>query len=110
VEQVFPEPPLFDFFMKILVGCSQDADVRIDRARSAQTLEFSGLEHTQQLDLNCRADFADFVEEKCPAIRKFEAAFLAGVSTSESALLVSKQFGFQQRVRQGGAANFDQRF
>ena len=61
---------------QILVRGGEDADVHVDGLRSADALEAPFLEHAQQLSLNRRRQVADFVEEKCSAMRQLDFADL----------------------------------
>ena len=57
-------------------------------------------EKSQQLDLDRRVNFADFVQEQRAALRLLKPPDAPFVSAGERALLVAEQFALQQRRRQ----------
>ena len=109
IEQVFAEPLADDRRFEILVGRRDQADVGLNRLRSAEPLELARLQHAQQLDLRRQIQLADFVEEQRAAFGQLEAALLRRVRTGERALLVTEQLRLDQIVRQRGAAHLDER-
>src|SRR5215831_1109841 len=96
IEKVLTKTPFFHFAVKILIGSRDDPDVRIDRSRSAETLEFTVLQDAQQLDLDGRRDFTDFVEEKGTAIGQLESSFFAGIGARKCTFFIAEQFRFEQ--------------
>src|SRR5215831_17075718 len=96
IEKVLTKTPFFHFAMKILIGSRDNADVRIDRSRSAEPLEFAVLQDAQQLDLNRRRDFTDFVEEKGTAIGQLESSFFTSIGAGKCTFFIAEQFRFEQ--------------
>src|SRR4030095_14087895 len=82
-----------------------DADVDLQGARSAQTLEFPLLQHSQDLRLRDQREVGDLVEEERAAVGQLEAAFLAPGGARERALLVPEQLGLEQRFRERRAVD-----
>src|SRR5258708_14648170 len=54
-------------------------------------------------------DFADFVEEKCAAIRQFKAALAPIRGSGKSALFVPEKLALDQVLGNGRTVNFDVR-
>ena len=61
------------------------------------------------LRLELERQLADLVEEDGAAVRQLEAADLAGVRAGEGAALVAEQLALDQRRRQRGAVDDDER-
>ena len=68
------------------------------------------LEHAQQLGLQQRREFADFVEEERAAVGRFEQALLHLLGVGEGAFFVAEEFGFHQRLGNGRAVDGDEGF
>ena len=83
----------------------------IDRNGSvaAQALDLSFLESAQQLGLQIERKFADFVQEECPLVCKFEAAHFARDGPGKRTFLVAEQFAFDQPGGNGSAIDLDER-
>src|SRR5262249_36790031 len=75
----------------------------------ADFLQLSGLHEAQQQTLHPQRHFADLVEKDAPAVRHLELALLVAVGPGEAALDVPEQLGFEQRLRQAGAVDRDER-
>ena len=75
---------------------------------ASQPLEFSFLEHTQQLGLKLQRNIADLVEEYRTAVRQLEAADALCNGASERAFLVSEQLAFEQACRYSRAVELDE--
>ena len=86
-----------------------DAHVDLHRLAGADALERHLLKHAQQLGLHVETDVADLVEKQRAAVGRLEAAHLVADGVGERPLDVAKQFAFQQRRRQGGAMDLDER-
>src|SRR6185369_8434202 len=63
----------------------------------------------QQLGLQPRRHFADFIEQDCAFIAEFELSWLGMVCSSESACFVAEQFTLEQIRRHCGAVHFEKR-
>jgi hypothetical protein len=48
-----------------------DADIHLDRIRSADALELVLLKHAEKFDLNIERNFADLIQENCPPRETF---------------------------------------
>ena len=66
-------------------------------------------EHAQELGLAAAAEVADFVEEQRTAAGQLELAGPRLVGVGEGALLVTKEFAFQERLGNRGAVDRDER-
>src|ERR1700751_688526 len=91
------------------MGCRNQPDVDAMRPATSQTLELLFLQDPQQLRLQRQGQISNFVQEKGPCVGHFEAANFLRDSPRESALLVSKEFAFQQVKGNGGAIQFHER-
>jgi len=106
VEQVLSERALLDHVAQIAIGGRDDA--HIDDAPAsigADLLQLTRLEKTQQQALHAKCHLAHFVQEDRSHVGRLELARLVAVRACEAALHVTKQFGFEQRLRQAGAVN-----
>jgi hypothetical protein len=100
VIQVFAEAAGAHVVLQVAVGRGDDAHVHRHRPVAAERPELALLQHAQQLDLEGRAGFADFVEEQRAAIGLLEQADAVVDRAGEGAALVAEQLGFEQRVGQ----------
>src|SRR5205809_2315644 len=75
---------------------SDDAGVDLDGSRTAYALDFSLLQHPQQLDLQVHRQVADLVEEDGAAVGELKSSDLALYGAGERALLVPEQLAFHQ--------------
>ena len=66
------------------------------------------LQHAQQLDLQARAHFADFVQKKRAAVRRPEASLVIAHGARERAFHMAEQFGLKQCFGKRPAIHFDQ--
>ena len=97
VVEIAPEAPAPHLLGQIAVGRRDDADVDVDRARTAEAFDLPFLEHAQQPRLQLERQLADLVEEDRAAVRQLEPADLAGVRAGEGAALVAEQLALDQR-------------
>src|SRR6266851_6461122 len=65
---------------------------------AADALDFTLLQHSQQCDLDLGRQVANFVQKNCPAACRFEPSEASLGCTGESALLVTKKLGRNQRL------------
>ena len=78
-------------------------------AGSSQSLEFALLEDTEELGLGGGAQLADLIEEEGSPVGQLEAALFPGLGAGEGTPLVAEQLGLDQRLRQRGAVDADER-
>src|SRR5262249_47429463 len=98
-EQVLAEQALLDQKSKVFVRRRDDADVALDGCAATNRGVFALLEYAQQGGLRFHRHVADFIQKKRSTSRLFEATGTAGIGASESTLLVSEQFRFDQVSR-----------
>ena len=103
--EVLAEVPLLDLGFQVLVRRRDDADVHLDRARGAETLDFPLLQHPQHLGLRLGAHVADFVEEDRAAVGLLELADLLLRRAGERSLFVAEELGLDQLFRNRGAVD-----
>src|SRR5438093_4351936 len=99
VKQVFAKFPLLNHLSEVAIGGRDQAGSGVNSPRASQPLEFSRLEHTQQLGLQLDGNIPDLVEEYRAAVRQLEAADALCDSACKSAFLVSEELAFQQACR-----------
>src|SRR5689334_1558872 len=101
VVEVGAEGLFLDHPGKIAIGGSNQADVDRDRARSAEAFDLTFLQGAQQFGLQIHWKLAYLVKEERALMRKFQPADFASQRTGKRALLMSKQFAFDQARRNG---------
>ncbi len=87
-------------------------DANIDRRQLAigtDALNLARFEEPQQRGLHPQAHLADFVHEDRAAVRRLEPAALVAMGVGEAALHVAEQLRFEQRIRNAGAIDGDER-
>ena len=109
IQKVFAEGAVLDRFGQVPVGGGDDADIHLDRLGAADPVDFAFLNGAQQLGLQARIHFADFVQQQGAAIGFFKLANAPGNGAGKGAFLMAEQFGFQQIFRDGGAIDRNER-
>src|ERR1019366_3173115 len=89
VEQVLAKAPFFHRQIEILVGSRDYAYIHRDFVMSSQPVIRRTVKHAQQLHLDLRLQFANFVEKNRALIGKFKQSWLGGIRATESPLLVA---------------------
>ncbi len=108
VVEVFAEISASNCLGEIPVGGGHDSDIDLDTALGvAHAMEFAVLQYSQKFRLKGSGDFADFVEEKGPAVRGLEEAVAITRGASERALGVSEEFALEKALGKGRTINFD---
>ena len=79
------------------IGCADHAELHVSVFLTADSAELAILQQLKQFGLQRHIDLVDAVEEERAAIGQFDAPRLNRMRARERALLVSKQFAFQQR-------------
>src|ERR1700682_4314582 len=103
MEQIGAEGVFTNRLLQILISRGQKAHVEFDRSRTADAHEFALLKHAEQLGLQRRRKFADFVKENASALGDFQQPFLLTNSAGERSLLVPEQLAFEKCFRERGA-------
>ena len=110
VVQVLAERLVGDVLDQAAMGRRDHADVdRRQLAIGTDALNLAGLEEPQQQRLHPQAHLPDFVHEDGAAVGGLEPAALVAVGVGEAALHVTEQLRFEQRVREAGAVDGDER-
>src|SRR5262249_11280673 len=107
--KIFSKLPRAHRCFQVPVGRGDDPDVHFNVSRPAKSIDLPFLEHSQQLRLYARSDLAYLVEEDRAACRELELTRAPLVRTGIGALLVAKQFVFNQRVGYGCAVDCNER-
>ena len=105
VEKILAKGSSSDRGRQVTIGCRYQADVYRDRMITPHPLEFFLLQYPQECDLRFHRQFADFIQEQCPAIRGFKPAQPPLQCAGEGSLFVSEKLGSNQRLRNGGAVD-----
>jgi hypothetical protein len=110
VVEIPPERPPRHLLLEIAVRRGQEADV--DRARLGRTHAryLTVLDHAQELRLHRERELSNFVEEHGAAIGRLENSHVSLHGASERAAFVAEELALQQRLRQDGAVDADERF
>src|SRR6185503_3403997 len=106
VKEILPETSQLHRSLQIDIRRRQHANIRLDHFASANARELAVLQHAQQTNLRRQTHLADFVEKQRPAIRFLETSATQCARISERALLVSKKFRLEQRLRNRAAVQF----
>src|SRR4030095_15529592 len=108
VKQIFAKFLLLNHLSEVAIaGCDQTG-IGVNSPCASQPLEFSLLEHTQQLGVQLDGNIPDLVEEYLAAVRQLEAADALCDGAGERAFLVTEQLAFKQACRYGRAVYFHQ--
>ena len=94
---------------QVRVGRTDQAHIDLHRLARADPLEAAVFDHAQNFLLHRHRHLANFVEKERAAIRRLEAANPTTGRPGERADLVAEQFALQDRGREGGAVQLDQR-
>src|SRR6266404_6111319 len=98
---------VFHFFFQIAIRCCNNSDVEIDELRSADSLDLSVLQETQEFDLKWRRKFSDFIEEQSARIRKLKFPQLLSMRSGGGAFFITEQFVFKKVFGNGAAIDDD---
>ena len=82
--------------LEVAMRRRDDADVASDRHVVADTLEYTLLQHAQELYLHRGAHVADLIEKQRAALGDLEAALAGGDRAGEGALLVAEELGLEE--------------
>src|SRR5271163_909198 len=108
VIKVLPQCTLENRTPQIAVRRGDHADVHLDRLASSQPFELALLKHAQEFQLHLSGHFADLIEEYSTAVSELEAADSLLRRARERALLMAKQFAFDEAGGQRRAIDLDQ--
>src|SRR5689334_19157010 len=108
IVQVRAELARLDHGAQVTVGGGDQARIRADRPRAAETLELPLLQDAQQLRLQLERDFAHLVEEDAAAMRQLEPADALRYGSGEGALFMAEHLAFQQAGRNRRTVQLDE--
>ncbi len=95
--------------LEVAVGSRDHANVRVERTVPPQPLELALLQYAQELGLDAGAHLSHLVQEQDAARGLLDRARPGGERPREGPLLVAEQLRLQQRLRQRGAVERDER-
>src|SRR5579859_1421127 len=90
-EQILTETAAQHFVAKILIRGRNDAHIHLDRNSAADALEFTLLQHTQQLLLRAQGHLANLIQEDRSLVGCLKAALVLSQRAGEASLLVAEQ-------------------
>src|SRR6516162_4376588 len=96
IEQILPEGSALDGVLNVSIRSRNEADINLNRARSAHAFEFALLQNSQQFRLQRRRQFTDFVEKNRAAVGDLDLSFFLRNGSGERTLLVAEKLAFQQ--------------
>src|SRR5947209_587362 len=95
IEQVLAKQPVFHLALQRFIGGGQHTHIYRNVALSAQARELAILQHVQQLGLQRRMHFADFIQKNTSIVGLLELPEFLAIGAGEGAGLIPKQFAFQ---------------
>ena len=107
--QIFAKRSRRDRRTQIAIGRGHDAGIDLDVALTADAPDLPLLQGPEQLGLNRRRDFADFIEKDRSVAGDFEEPCLVAHCTRERAAHVPEQLRFEQRLGEGCTVDADER-
>ena len=109
IEEVFAEFAALDQRFQRAVRGGDDSYIDGDQPCRADRLDFTVLQHAQQLGLHRQRHVADLIEKQRAAIRELELAGLAASPRAgERAFLIAEQLRLQQRFGNRRAVELDE--
>src|SRR5262249_54240073 len=109
VVKIYAETTIPDDLLQIAVGGRDEAEVGLERRRSAHALVLALLQDAQELGLYRGCQLADLVEEHGAARGEFEAAALELVGPGEGTAIMAEELRFDEGLRQSRAVHDDER-
>src|SRR5450631_1906069 len=105
VVQIGTKALLLDKLPEVFLRCSDHATVDRDQLVRSQPLDFSFLQHTQQLDLERHRQTLDFIEEHRSPVRPLDFSYPPLVCTGEGAKFMTENLAFEQLLRETAAVD-----
>ena len=90
MKQILAKTPFFHRQIKILVGGRNHAHIHGDLVMPAQPEIWRTVEHPQQLHLDLRLQFANFIEKDRAFVGELKQSRLGGIRAAESPLFVAE--------------------
>src|SRR5437870_4277509 len=99
VKQIFAKFLLLNHLSEVAIGGCDQVGIGVNSPCASQPLEFSLLEHAQQLGLKLQRNVADLIQKYRSAIGQLKAADALRDSAGKSAFLVPEELAFEQACR-----------
>src|SRR5580704_7011444 len=109
VEQIRTEFLIFYHHIEVAIGRRNQPGLRVERARVAEPLKLTLLEHPQELWLQFEWDLADLVEENGAFGRQLKAANALSDGSGEGSFFVTEKLAFKKARGNGSAVELDER-
>src|SRR5215468_7039809 len=109
VVEIFAQTSFLNCHSRVLVRGCNNAHVEFEFLLAAEPAHLSVFEDTQELRLKLQRHFTDFIEEKSAAAGEFKTSWTRADSSGERAFLVAEDFAFDERFRNGGGIDGDER-
>ena len=100
IEQVAPKAALFNGLFQIDVGCGHQPHMHLAGGLGPQALNFTVLQHAQQLGLRRQRQVTDFIEKQRATVGALKTPGARGMGARERTLLNTKQLSLDQFRRQ----------
>ena len=71
-KEIFSERTVADHLLQVAVGGGDEAEIAVNGLSTSDAFKGAGFEDTEQLDLSCGIDFADFVKKNGTFISEFK--------------------------------------
>ncbi len=88
--KIFAEQMVFHVFFQVAIGRGNNPHVDFHGLVSADSFDLSVLQETQELHLQRRRQFADFVEKQRAGVRELEFTALLRVCAGEGAFFMAE--------------------
>ena len=102
-QQVFAKLAGLTGSLEIRIRGRDEAHINPLGARRSNALDFSRLQHAQQLRLLAHGHVADLIQKNRAAIRQFEASDAVGAGIREGALHVAEEFALKHAFGQAAS-------
>ena len=97
--QIVTKQSFLHLLLQIAVCGHYDANIHVNRLRSAHAFESSFFQHAQQLRLNRQWQLSNLIQKQGTPVRQVHFAHFARTRSRERALLVSEQLVLHQPFR-----------
>ena len=98
-----------DALFEVAVGGGDHPHVDPDEPIAAHALEFTLLQHAQELGLDMGRHLADLIEQNGTPVSQLETPLALGQRAGESALFVAEELALDEILRDGRAVDLDER-
>src|SRR6185437_13523553 len=105
VEKILAQMVFLEGLLRRTIRRRDYPDVHWQFIFAAQPANFAIFQYSQQLGLCADRHVSNFIQQDRSVVRLFEASCMPFDSSGESALLMTEEFAFNQRLRHGCAVD-----